>query len=155
MGKKLDTLLAVMKHMGEKLKGQDDRLWKQEERASIHDMSAIPFAQSSPYHSKWEATQQSGMPKPTQLFSFEVLKTDLRIQAEVAKRLHDYQDASWIEGKPPSSLKSGTFTAGVAKIRTHVNWAQDLCTMQPGSIHPTYDDLPNKQWVQWGLTVYS
>ena len=75
------------------------------------------------------------------------MKTDTRIQAEVAKRLHDYQDASRIEGKPTSSLKSGRLRVGIAKVRTHVYWPQNLCTVQPGSKPSTYDNLTNEQCI--------
>ena len=135
VGQKLDTLLA---DMHEKLKEQDDRLRKQKERASIHDMSVVPSAQSSPIQLKGEVTQQPGSSKPAKLPFFEVLKTDSSIQAEVTKRLHD---ASRIEGKPTSSMKSGRSRAGV--IKTNVNWPQDFRTVQPGSKQATYDDLTN------------
>ena len=135
MGQKLDALLAVVNDMGQKLKDQDDRLRKQEEKASFHDMSMVPSAHSSPKHVKGGAAQQPGTSKPAKLPSFEVLKSDSRIQAEVAKRLHDYQDASRIEGKP-TSLKSGRFRAGVSKIKVRVNWPQDMCTVQPDSKNP-------------------
>ena len=148
VGQKLDALLAIVQDMGEKLKEQDDRLLKREEKASIHDISVVPSAHSSPKQTKREATQQPGNSKPAKLPSFEVLKTDSRMQAEVTKRLLDYQDASRIEGKPTSSLKSGRFRAGIAKGRTHVYWPQNLCTVQPGSKQPTNDDLTNEQWVQ-------
>ena len=45
-------------------------------------------------------------------------------------------------------MKSGRFRAGVAKIKVHVHWPQDMCTVQPGSKQPTYDDLTQEQWVQ-------
>ena len=47
VGQKLDPLFAVIKDMGEKLKDQDDRLWMQEERATVHDMSVVLSTQSS------------------------------------------------------------------------------------------------------------
>ena len=131
--------------MGDQLKQQDERLRRQEEKASIHDLSAVPSAHSSPKHSKQEPTAS----KPDKLPSFEVLKSDSKIQAEVARLLTDYQNALRGEiGKPASSLKSGRFRAGVAKIKSHVNWPQDFCVIQIGSKQPTYDDLSNEQWVQ-------
>ena len=51
-------------------------------------------------------------------------------------------------GKPTSSLKSGRLRVGIAKVRTHVYWPQNLCTVQPGSKPSTYDDLTNEQWMQ-------
>ena len=70
VGQKLDALSAIVKAMGEKLKDQDDRLRKQEETASIHDMSVVPSTQSSPKQSKGEAIQQLGSSKPANLPSF-------------------------------------------------------------------------------------
>ena len=107
----------------------------------------VPSAHSSPKHVKGGATQQPGISKPAKLPSFEALKSDSKIQAEVAKRLNSYQDASWIEGKP-TSLKSGRFRAGVSKLKIHVNWPQDMCTVQPGSKQPTYDELIQEKCVQ-------
>ena len=100
-------------------------------KASFHDMSIVPSTHSSPKQIKGGVTQQPGTSKPAKLPSFEVLKTDSKIQAEVARRLPDYQDASRIEGKP-TSLKSGRSRASVSKIKVHVNWPQDMCTVQPG-----------------------
>ena len=48
VSQKLDTLLEVVKHMGEQLIQQDERLNRQEEKMSINDLSAAPSAQSSP-----------------------------------------------------------------------------------------------------------
>ena len=52
MGQKLDALLVLVKDMDEKLKDQDDRRWKLDERASIHDMSVVPSTQTSPKKTK-------------------------------------------------------------------------------------------------------
>ena len=145
VSQKLDTLLEAVKNMGDQLRQQDERLRRQEEKTSIHDLSAVPSAQSSPKHSK----QEPMVTKPDKLPSFEVLRSDSKIQAEVAKRLNDYQNVSRGEiGKPTSSLKSGRFRAGVAKVKSHVNWPQDFCVIQIGSKQPTYDELTNEQWVQ-------
>ena len=48
VGRKLDTLLSVVKDICEILKQQDHRLQKQKERASFHDMSMVPSGHSSP-----------------------------------------------------------------------------------------------------------
>ena len=67
----------------------------------------------------------------------------------MARRLTEYQNTSRGEiGKPASSLKSGRLRAGVAKIKSHVNWPQDFCAIQFGTKQPTYDDFRNEQWVQ-------
>ena len=45
---KLDKLLEVVKDIDGKLKEQEVRLQKQEERVSLNEISALPSAQSSP-----------------------------------------------------------------------------------------------------------
>ena len=90
ISQKLDTLLEAVKNMGDQLKQQDERLRRQEEKTSIHDLSAVPSAQSSTKHSK----QEPMVAKPDKLPSFEVLRSDSKIQAEVARRLNDYQNVS-------------------------------------------------------------
>ena len=126
VSQKLNTLLEAVKSMGDQLKQQNERLHRQEEKTSIHDLSAVPSAQSSPKHSGQEPVTS----KPDKLPSFEVLKSDSKIQAEVARRLTEYQNTSRGEiGKPASSLKSVRFRAGVAKIKSHVNWPQDFCAI--------------------------
>ena len=87
--------------------------------------------------------------KPDKLPSFQVLKSDFKIQAEVARQLNEYQNTSRGDiDKPASSSKSGHFRTGVAKIKSHVNWPQDFCVIQFGSKQPTYDKLISEQWVQ-------
>ena len=71
------------------------------------------------------------------------------MQAEVARRLNDYQNPlRGGIGKPASSLKSGRFRAGVAKVKSHVNLPQDFSAIQIGSKKPTYDELTSEPWVQ-------
>ena len=48
VSQKLDTLLEAVKHMGEQLKQQDETLRRQEEKMSIHNLSAVPSAQRLP-----------------------------------------------------------------------------------------------------------
>ena len=50
ISQKLDMLLEAVKSMGDQLKQQDERLRRQEEKMSIHYVSAVPSAQSSPKH---------------------------------------------------------------------------------------------------------
>ena len=67
-------LLEVVKNLDAQIQGQDVRLQKQEERVSIANVSAPPSVHSSPKKS----TDQPG-----KLNSFEELKTNSKIQAEV------------------------------------------------------------------------
>ena len=48
MSRKLDNLLAVVHEMNGQLKDQEARLRKQEEKVSVHELSVVPSAQSSP-----------------------------------------------------------------------------------------------------------
>ena len=97
MSQKLDSLLNAVKDMGAQLEDHDERLRKQEEKVSIQNISALPSAHSSP---KATATSVNEPPqsKHERMPSFEALKTDSRIQAEVAKCLHEYQNASRTDG---------------------------------------------------------
>ena len=90
-------LLNAVKDMGAQLEDHGERLRKQEERVTIHNISALPSDRSSP---KTTATSVTEPPqsKPEKMPSFESLKTDSRIQAEVARRLHEYQNASRTDG---------------------------------------------------------
>ena len=148
VSQKLDILLNVVKDMGAQLEDHGERLCKQEEKVSIQNISALPSGHSSP---KAANSVNEPLPsKPDRMPSFEALKTDSRIQAEVARRLHEYQNASRVDGsgKPLATLKSGRYRAGVAKIKTQVNWPQDFCSVPVGSKQSTYDELSNDQWVQ-------
>ena len=149
VSQKLDILLNVVKDMGAQLEDHGERLRKWEERVSIQNISALPSAHSSP-KATTTSVNEPPQSKPDKMPSFEALKTDSRIQAEVARRLHEYQNASRTDGigKPLATLKSGRYRAGVTKIRTQVNWPQDFCSVPIGSKQPTYDELSNDQWVQ-------
>ena len=48
VNKKLDLLLEVVRGLDTKIQEQDVQIQKQEERVSLHDVSALPSAQSSP-----------------------------------------------------------------------------------------------------------
>ena len=86
VSQKLDNLLAVVTALSERVSDQDDRIRRQEERVSAQDISVVPSASSSPKVSRNEPPKQPDVAtKPDQLPSFEVLKSDSRIQAEVAR----------------------------------------------------------------------
>ena len=108
---------------------------------SITDLSAVPPAHSSPkaMHSNAE-----------KIPSLDEVKTDMWVQAEVEKRMQQYQNASRTDysGRPTSTLKLGRYRAGVTKIKVPINWPQHLCTVPLGSKQPLYDDMSNEQWVQ-------
>ena len=59
--------------------------------------------------------------------------TDSIIQAEVARCQYEYQDTSRNEGKPTFSLTSGRLGAGIARMKNHVKWPQEFCSVQAGS----------------------
>ena len=116
---KLDKLLEVVKDMDGKLKEQEVRLQKQEERVSLNEISTLPSAQSSPKVAKNSAAKDS-----VKLPSFEDLKSDSRVQAEVDRRLREYQNISRgdNQGKPNTALKSGRFRSGVSKVKVPISW---------------------------------
>ena len=146
MSRKLDNLLAVVQEMNGQLKDQEVRLRKQEEKVSVHKLSAVTSAQSSPKQHRFVEGEN---PRVKEVSSFEILKSDSRIQLEVARRLNEYQNASHVEiGKPTTVLNSGRYRAGVYKVKVPVNWPQDFCSV-PGNVkQPTYDELSCEQWVQ-------
>ena len=143
IAQKIDLLLnSVQTKVNEQLQQQELHLRKQEKRVSLNELD------------KQSKSKTSKLPgdvlRPAQLPSFEDLKSDSRIQAEVERRLQDYQQTSRTEtaGKPVQSLKSGRYRAGFAKICKHINWPQDFCSVASGSKQPTYDELTNEQWMQ-------
>ena len=140
INQKLDILLEVVKGLDAKVQDQDARLQKQEERVSIANVSALPSAHSSP---------KKVSDQPEKLPSFEELKSNSKIQAEVDRRLQEYHNASRSEfsGKPNTVLKSGRFRTGVARVKNQICWPQDFCTVI-GTKQPTYDEMNLEQWVQ-------
>ena len=64
MSQKLGTILEAVKHMGEQLRQQDEGLRRQSENMSIHDLSVVSLAKSSPKHTKEESvfTKPDEMP---------------------------------------------------------------------------------------------
>ena len=127
VNKKLDLLLEVVKGLDSKIQEQDVGLQKQEERVSIRDVSVLPSAHSSP-----KATKDLD---PEKLPSFQELKGDSKIQAEVDKPLQAYHNASRTDltGKSNTAIKSGRFRAGIAKIKQLISWPQDFCAVNVGN----------------------
>ena len=139
ISKKIDILIDVVANMGKQVKEQDMRLQQQEERSSIADLFVVPSAQSSP--------------KSQKLPSIQTLKEDARAQAEVERRLQEYQDISRTEfAGRLTSRKSGRYRVGVTKVKVQTNWPHDFCTVPVGTKQPVYDDMSNEQWVQ-GMLV--
>ena len=100
----------------------------------VHVLSA----HSSPHH------------KRAHVPSFDELRTDSQIQAEVQKCLHTYDNVSRLDAKGRSTdvYKSGHFGAGIHKVRHVIPWPQDYCTTVTGYKQPIYDDLNVFQWLQ-------
>ena len=81
--------------------------------------------------------------------TFEELKSDDRIQGEIQRKLHQYNNmARQDKGKSTDVFESGHFGPGVHKVKHLVNWPQDYCTICSGPKQPTYDDLSVLQWSQ-------
>ena len=115
---------------------------KQNDRIQVCDISPVPSAHSSMKESPGSAQH---------LPSFEELRSDGKIQAELQKRLHHYDNMSRteIKGRPfDAQLKSGRYRMGVHKVRKVVNWPQDFCRVPGAQKQPTYDDLSVYQWSQ-------
>ena len=99
---KLDVLLEVMKSLDAKVQDEDACLQKREGCVSIANVSALPSAHSLPKKS----TDQ-----PEKLQSFEELKTNSKIQAEVDRQLQQYYN---------------TPRTGVAHVKNQICWPQDF-----------------------------
>ena len=113
---------------------------------SVHKLSAVPSAQSSP---KQHRVVEGENPQVKEVPSFEILKSDSRIQLVVARHFNEYQNVTRVEMvKPTTVLKFGHYCAGESKVRVHVNWPQDFCSVPGNAKQPTYDELSREQWVQ-------
>ena len=120
--------MDVVAKMGEKVQAQ----------ARATRLSPVPAA-----HSSLRVDEGN-----KQLPTFEELKSDVQIQAEV--RLHQYDHLSRTGFKDKSTdaiLKSGRYRAGIHKVFHTVSWPQDFCTTVNGK-QPTYDDPSALQWMQ-------
>ena len=124
-----------MDKMMEMMVGFNECLQKQKEKS----MSPVPSAHSS------VVGEDKGL-----LPSFQELKGDSHIQAEIRKRLHEYDYTSRLEhrGRFTDALKSGRFCTGSHKVRHIISWPQDFCTILAGGKQPTYDELSPMQWSQ-------
>ena len=96
-----------------------------------------PVAHSSMHSGKDVSAQK--------LPSFEELRSDGPTQAEVQRRLHQYDRTSRTsnptKGKVVDvNLKSGRYRAGVHKVHKAINWPHDFCTVLNGK-QLAYDDL--------------
>ena len=125
---KLDRVVDLVEGLGERLQRQED----------VSSISPVPSAHSSPHH------------KRARVPSFEELRSDSHIQADVQKQLHTYDNVSRLDvkGRSTDVYKSGRFRAGIHKVRHVIPWPQDYCTTVSGYKQPTYDDLNVFQWSQ-------
>ena len=132
---KLDKLLDTVAVM-------EGRIDQQEQKSRLRELSPVPSA-----HSSLRIQKGDSDPK---LPTFDELRSDDKIQAEVQRRLHQYDHTSRLEakGKAADALKSGRFRPGVHKVKKFVNWPQDYCTVLGGNKQPTYDELNSFQWSQ-------
>ena len=132
---KLDKLVQTVGLLQENMQKQNDRM-------QIRDISPVPSA-----HSSMKEASESAQHLP----SFEELRSDGKIQAELQKRLHHYDNMSRTEVKGrqfDAQLKSGRYRTGIHKVRKVVNWPQDYCTVPGAQKQPTYDELSVYQWSQ-------
>ena len=125
---KLENLLDTVAVM-------EGRIDQQEQKSRLRELSPVLSAHSSLRIHKGDSDHK--------LPTFDELRSDDRIQAEVQRRLHQYDHTSRLEtkGKAVDALKSGRFRPGVHKVKKFVNWPQDYCTVLGGNKQSTYDEL--------------
>ena len=136
--KRLDELENKLDKILNSMAAMEDRVQKQEERPGARAISPVPSA-----HRSLRILEDSEVRLPT----FEEIKSDDRIQGEIQRKLHQYDNmARQDKGKSTDVFKSGHFRPGVHKVKRVVNWPQDYCTVC--SDHKQPDDLSVLQWSQ-------
>ena len=111
-------------------------------RPSAHSSPKRPC----PTHSR-HAEQASN--RTHSLPSLQYLKHDSRVQAEVDRRLRQYEDMAREEDSGTSNkLKSGRYRLGDQKVKKHVHWPHEFCAVGDNLKMPTYEDINVYQWVQ-------
>ena len=95
---KLDRVVDLVEGLGERLQRQE----------GVSSISPVPSAHSPPHH------KRAWVP------SFEEVRSDSQIQAEVQKRLHTYDNISRLDvkGRSTDVYKSGRFMAGIQTCYT-------------------------------------
>ena len=138
--KRIDDLENKLDKILDSMAAIEDRVKKQEASRGARAISPVPSA-----HSSIRRLDDSEVRLPT----FEELKSDDRIQGEIQRKLHQYDNMARLDkGKSTDVFKSGRFRPGVHKVRRIVSWPQDYCTVCTGHKQPTYDDLSVLQWSQ-------
>ena len=79
--------------------------------------------------------------------TFEELRSDKKIQGEIPRKLHQYNNLSCQElGKATDVIKSGHYRPGVYKVKRQIIWPPDFCVFCSGTKQPTYNKLTVLQW---------
>ena len=140
---KLDTVLNRFQDL-------EKRLDKQEKR--VNDLSELtyPSAHSSPKRKERKSSRHSrdshslgGIP------SMDYLREDSRVQAEVDRRLRQYENVSREEIAGTSTkFKSGRYRLGDQRVRHMVHWPHEFCSVNENFKMPAYEDINVYQWVQ-------
>ena len=106
---KLDKLLDTVAVM-------EGRINQQEQTLRLRGLSPVPSAHSSLRIHKGDSDHK--------LPTFDELCSDDKIQAEVQRRLHQYDHTSRLEakGKAVDALKSGRLRPGVHKVKKGPQW---------------------------------
>ena len=130
---KLEKLLKTVSAM----EGRMDR-----DEGPVREISPVPSAHSSLREPRGASDQH--------LPTFDELRSDDRIQMEVQRKLHQYDQMSRMDlkGKNSEHFKSGRYRPGYQRVKKIIMWPQDQCTVVGGSRQPTYDDLSVYQWSQ-------
>ena len=140
---KLDTVLNRFEDI-------EKRLDNQEKRNSSLSVLSHPSAHSSPKRKEPRVGRHSRSSHDSgELPSMDYLREDSRIQAEVDKRLRQYQNVSREEPAGTSSkFKSGRYRLGDQRVRHMVHWLHEFCTVNENFKMPAYEDINIYQWVQ-------
>ena len=141
--KKLDTVLSQFNEM-------EKRLQQQERRDSAFSALSAPSAHSSPRKSTHSSnTSQRASHTPTHPPSFNSLRNDSEIQAQVDRLLRHYDQVNRDEATGTSTnLKSGRYRLGDQRVKKHVLWPHEFCSVGENFKMPSYEEINIYQWVQ-------
>ena len=141
--KKLDTVLSQFNQM-------EKRLQQQERKDSVFSALTAPSAHSSPKKSTHGSnTSQPSSHAHIHPPSFDFLRNDSDIQDQVDRRLRHYHQVNRDEATGTSTnLKSGRYRLGDQRVKKHVLWPHEFCSVGENFKMPSYEEINIYQWVQ-------
>ena len=134
----------------EQVEDIEKQLDNQERRNSNLSVLTQPSAHSSPKRKESRSAGRSRHSRNSgELPSMDYLRDDSRVQAEVDRRLRQYQNLNREELTGTSNkFKSGRYRLGDQRVRHMVHWPHEFCTVNESFKMPTYEDINIYQWVQ-------